>query len=974
MRKKGARTTVLVAAEPKEERFVVTWRRSLSTAQGIALALGAIFVAAALQWQLDLPLLDNLIPGSALMGLVSPLLFLLCAVLLWLLSNAQRRGAGPGGWWLPVLSALLVLVPGLFMLEYLFDVNLGLSFARAGMTASAVNPSPGRLSPNAALGFVCAGLAALLASRPLTKRTELVYMALISTVSLVGLAGLVGRLLGLELLYHVGQFNRMLPATALGLTVMGAGLWTLHERQRERATQHLHQHERRIRRRSLTVLVIATLSGGLAGFVVMRDTFEESVTSGMLTIATTNASSIAYALQASLQLTNAEATSPSTVEALARLNRQPKDAGALAALHRISGGFMAAGLTGTRFLDAKGQTLVSVGTLVGDSAQARNALENAGPATYLGWADGYLLYTENIIMDGPRVIGKVITEQRMVIIDRLLSGMRAINVSADALLCGRADDQAVCAPTLLYAKPFTLPMYKPNGEINLPINRALIGEHGAAVANDLRGITVMAGYAPIGSYGLGLVAKTDVDTLFAPLKQRAKLLLLALLSLLALGTYLQRSQVRPLIRQILTEQRRTQAILSNANDAFVMLQPDGTVGDWNAAAERMFGWSHAEAVGQPMATLIIPQAQRQAHFHGFAHFVRTGTGPILNRSIELTALHRDGHEFPIELSVAALNGPNGFFAHAFARDISDRKHSEQALAESERLIRGVTDNLPILVAYIDAQEHYRFMNATFQTWMGIDLSQAIGRPSQEVLGPERYAERAPYFKRALAGERVEVDLNLESPLQVDVQSLRNIYVPDVLSNGQVVGLYALSMDVTALKRVQQQLSALARFDTLTGLPNRHQFNEKIAEALARAKRSGNALALMFLDIDRFKAINDTQGHAAGDGVLQEFARRLQLAARKTDCVARLAGDEFVMVLEGLHNASEAERVASQIITLMAAEFALKDVRLRVSTSIGIAFHPVAASTTPADLLARADSALYQAKAAGRNVYRTAEPV
>lgn len=182
----------------------------------------------------------------------------------------------------------------------------------------------------------------------------------------------------------------------------------------------------------------------------------------------------------------------------------------------------------------------------------------------------------------------------------------------------------------------------------------------------------------------------------------------------------------------------------------------------------------------------------------------------------------------------------------------------------------------------------------------------------------------------------------------------------------------LAINTTLEERVLEktaELQALARVDTLTRLPNRYSFNEKLPQALARARRQGNIVALMFLDVDHFKAINDNFGHAVGDAVLVEFAQRLSSSVRITDTVARLAGDEFVIVLEGLRGEDEAQLVAHKIVAGLQRPFDLSGRAIQVSSSIGIAVHSEGV-IEPAQLLARADSALYQAKAAGRNTFRT----
>ena len=157
---------------------------------------------------------------------------------------------------------------------------------------------------------------------------------------------------------------------------------------------------------------------------------------------------------------------------------------------------------------------------------------------------------------------------------------------------------------------------------------------------------------------------------------------------------------------------------------------------------------------------------------------------------------------------------------------------------------------------------------------------------------------------------------------------------------------------------------------MTGLPNRFQLNEKLEEAVARAKRSTRAVAVMYLDIDHFKQINDSYGHAVGDAVLVEFAQRLLQCVRVTDTVARLAGDEFIIVLEQLHSADEPRQVANKIIDAMMLPWWINGQALQPTTSIGIAYAQKS-DMAAEDLLNLADRSLYEAKRAGRNTFRLA---
>jgi diguanylate cyclase (GGDEF)-like protein/PAS domain S-box-containing protein len=310
----------------------------------------------------------------------------------------------------------------------------------------------------------------------------------------------------------------------------------------------------------------------------------------------------------------------------------------------------------------------------------------------------------------------------------------------------------------------------------------------------------------------------------------------------------------------------------------------------------------------------------------------------------------------------------GFYVMTF--DVTAVRQAEIDRARSEQQLRQIADNLPVLISYIDKDQRVRFANETYRTWLGADPLTLLGMHVRDVVGSRLYEPRGPYLERALRGERVEFE-NEATALGV-TRTTHTSYIPDLDQDGSVQGIYTLSSDVTALKEVERKLQALARYDTLTGLPNRLLVNEKLPEVLARADRTGNALALMYLDVDRFKAINDGLGHAAGDEVLQEFARRLVTSVRTTDTVARLAGDEFVIILEGLHDHGEVHAIAQKIVNQVSLPMQVGERELAVTTSVGVAFHdPSQPATTAALLLAKADEALYAAKRAGKSTFRVA---
>jgi len=290
------------------------------------------------------------------------------------------------------------------------------------------------------------------------------------------------------------------------------------------------------------------------------------------------------------------------------------------------------------------------------------------------------------------------------------------------------------------------------------------------------------------------------------------------------------------------DRERLNATIETAMDAVVQITAEGTIIGWNGQAERMFGWLRGEALGRALAETIIPTQLRDAHREGLARCVATGSSKLSNTRVELQGLHRDGHEFPIELSVTVLEHAGRVEFSGFIRDISKRK-------EAERLI-----------------------------W------------------------------------------------------------------------------------------TQANFDPLTRLPNRHMFHDRLVQEVQRAARQGHRTALLFIDLDRFKEVNDSLGHASGDELLRQTARRVRACVRTSDTVARLGGDEFTVLLPALDEVRYVERVCAAILGALSEPFDLDGEVVHVSASIGVTVAPDDTSE-PSELLKHADQAMYAAKNSGRGHFR-----
>ncbi len=310
--------------------------------------------------------------------------------------------------------------------------------------------------------------------------------------------------------------------------------------------------------------------------------------------------------------------------------------------------------------------------------------------------------------------------------------------------------------------------------------------------------------------------------------------------------------------------------------------------------------------------------------------------------------------------------------------------AEHALRESEARLRLVANSVPALISYVDREQRYRFSNRTYDDWFGIAHESMHGRTVAEVFGEEAYERMRGSFERVLAGEEVEFELTTAEGGRrrtLQIACVPHLEAPAEGRPGAVLGFYLLASDVTALKRAQEdlrfaalqlqddarRLEFLAHHDSLTGLPNRAMFAERAREAVTHARRHDKTAALLFLDLDNFKQINDSLGHEVGDRLLKQIAARLRAAVRGDDFVARIGGDEFCVLLQEVAEPREAAAVAQKLVHELGKPYRVDDADLLSGASIGIACVPHDGGDVDT-LLRLADAAMYRAKGRGRNGY------
>jgi len=290
-----------------------------------------------------------------------------------------------------------------------------------------------------------------------------------------------------------------------------------------------------------------------------------------------------------------------------------------------------------------------------------------------------------------------------------------------------------------------------------------------------------------------------------------------------------------------------------------------------------------------------------------------------------------------------------------------RSSYENQAAAQASILNSIVDEIPASLAILDQDLRYRLVNKVFERWRQQPRETVIGKSIAEVMGAEEFERSKPWLERALKGEQVTYEKSYpERPISLITAS----YNPMLLEDGTVVGVVTLAHDTTAHRNERERLQRLSERDSLTGLLNRAAFETWLAEASEGADAS--EIALLYVDLDHFKPVNDEFGHFAGDAVLREIADRLRGIVRPTDVVARLGGDEFAIGLTGIKNLGDAQYIAGKVVAEARRPIHVDTSVVSIGASVGVAADASAAQGGGKALIARADEMLYRAKKSGRN--------
>jgi diguanylate cyclase (GGDEF)-like protein/PAS domain S-box-containing protein len=421
---------------------------------------------------------------------------------------------------------------------------------------------------------------------------------------------------------------------------------------------------------------------------------------------------------------------------------------------------------------------------------------------------------------------------------------------------------------------------------------------------------------------------------------------MAVLAILASAAF---ALTRPARRAALARaaEEKRYSVLESIPDAFFIVDSEYRFTHVNEQAEKMLHRSAADLIGARMADVIDPLASELL--------------PDLRRAREAGTPHERLEHFQstntwIEIRIT----PSSDELLVYLRDISERKRSELASAEHERRLRLLLTQVPAIVWTVDLDMRITSIAGGGLEDHDISGEQLIGEHYEALAGQHDHKDLyAKAIKGALRGETARYETRRNDRwLQNDVEPLRD-------TDGEVIGAVGVMLDVTEVRETAERFAQLARQDVMTALPNRMSLEERLPQQLARALDRGESVAVLFIDVDRFKTINDTMGHRTGDQLLKSVAQRLRERLDQRATIYRPGGDEFVVVMEGVKHKRTVANIAMQVLGAFNEPFSLDGRELSVTASIGASVFPQNAQTAE-ELIAFADSAMYRAKESGRN--------
>ncbi|MDH5326190.1 MAG: EAL domain-containing protein [Gammaproteobacteria bacterium] len=392
-------------------------------------------------------------------------------------------------------------------------------------------------------------------------------------------------------------------------------------------------------------------------------------------------------------------------------------------------------------------------------------------------------------------------------------------------------------------------------------------------------------------------------------------------------------------------------------DGILVIDRHGIIQSLDSLTERMFGYSAALMVGKNINTLTAQPFLRH-HSNYLKRLSKTGQRPGSD-SLKLEGKRSDGSVFPLDLSLSEIQMEGSGYFVGRVRDLTEQIKAREHM----RVLSSAVEQTADAIIITDRDGRIEYVNSGFEQTTGYSREDVLGRSpnilKSGLLKPDFYTAMWKTILRGESFRGVFINKRKNGTAYYEEKTI----TPLSDANGNILHFVSAGRDISEQMRDQERLNFLAHHDVLTELPNRLVFMDRLSQAINHARRRDLYVCLMFLDLDRFKNINDTLGHMSGDLLLKNAAHRLQLHLRDEDTVTRLSGDEFAILLTDVESIDDVALIAGKLQRHLNAPFTVDDRELFITSSMGIAMYPMDGSE-PDSLLKNADAAMIQAKQKG----------
>lgn len=484
-----------------------------------------------------------------------------------------------------------------------------------------------------------------------------------------------------------------------------------------------------------------------------------------------------------------------------------------------------------------------------------------------------------------------------------------------------------------------------------PMCRALNGKTGTLVGLDYRGELVLAAHEPLKSVNWGIVAKIDLAEIQAPYIQEGIYGLIGGIILILIGSSMVLYLIHPLVKEIEKSRQYNRMLFNESRIGLALTDLNGKMIDVNPAYVKLIGYTMQEILNISYFDITPKKYQSQEEEQLNKLLIEGRYGPY-----EKEYIHKDGHLLNVRLSGSLIKKDGENFIWSSIEDITEQKRNELALKEASLVFEHTHEGIMIT----DADTNIIRINKRFTQLTGYTFAEAVGKnPNflQSGRHDKDFYKNLWYTIKSKGTWYGEMDNRRKNgEYFATLQSITVVKNKD----GEVNGYVSVFSDISERKKQEMKLAHLATHDSLTSLPNRMYFHDNLNHAIHSARRNKYKIGVLFLDLNRFKEVNDTMGHEVGDRLLQEVARRLSTCVREEDTVARLGGDEFAIILSELKSSEDAVEIAQKIIRKVSEPLNIGKDTLIPSTSIGISIYPEHGEDA-GTLLKLADKAMYTAK-------------